>query len=206
MYNETPPLDVDLARETDRPVTRQVQVEGRRHAISIEPVYWSILEDASRATGIRLNRLVKTVAAAPAGPDNLAARLRLFCVRWQGRRLRELENAPPTVDLARIIDAAPGPCFALSRDLAIVWHNPPLRTWLGLTPAELAAMPFARHFRLRLSRPLTEVWREFSGASAGIETGSLTCLLPGRLLARPVSVCPVALPGPRVFLGLVFVR
>ena len=198
--------DLDLARESDRPVLRQVQSGGRRYAISIEPAYWRILEEAARTRGVRLNQLIQAIATAPQGPDNLAARLRLYCLRRQNRLVHEAENSPRTVNLAQIIGACPVPCFAVSRDFTIVWHNPAFGKWLELAPTELAGMPFARHFRLRLSRPLTEVWQGFASQAAGNETGTLTCLLPGRLLARPVSVCPVPLPGPGSFVCLVFVR
>jgi len=198
--------DLDLALDTDRPVLRQVQFGGRRYAISIEPAYWRILEEAARTRGVRLNQLVQTIAAAPHGPGNLAARLRLYCLRRQSRLVQAAENTPRSVDLAQIVDACPVPCFAVSREYTIVWHNPAFRKWLELDPADLAGMPFARHFRLRLSRPLPEVWQGFATLSAGNEAGTLTCLLPGRLLARPVSVCPVPLPAPGAFVCLVFVR
>lgn len=197
--------DPDLARESDQPVTRQIQFERRRHTISVEAVYWAVLEDAARSERLRLNQLIGKIAAAP-GPDNLAARLRLYCVRRLKRRLEETESEPQDIDLARLVEACPAPCFVMSRDLTIVRHNAPFRKWLELTPADLTDIPFSKHFRLRLSRSLPELHKSFPDPCARIETGTLTCLLSGRLLARPVSACMIPLPRPYSFVWLVFVR
>jgi len=202
----TPHPEIDFAQEEDAPKLRQVQVSGRRHGISIEPIYWRILEEASRESDMRLNRLVGCIAAAAEGPHNLAARLRLFCVKFLDRHRQELARFQQNVNIQQIVNAVPAPCFSLSSKIEITSCNRLFGDWANIAPVQLIGFPLDRHFNMKLSRPLAEVWQGFATGAPETESGVLTCFTPGRLLVRAVSVSPIFLPVPKSFSCLVFLK
>jgi predicted DNA-binding ribbon-helix-helix protein len=71
------------------PVKRSITIAGHATSISLEPVFWTALEDAARAAGLPLSALVARIDAeriAQRHPPNLASALRTWLfVRAQGR-------------------------------------------------------------------------------------------------------------------------
>ena len=63
------------------PVKRSVTIAGHATSISLEPVFWTALEEAARAEGVAMSLLVARIDAdrirAPA-PPNLASAIRVF--------------------------------------------------------------------------------------------------------------------------------
>ena len=61
------------------PVKRSVTIAGHQTSISLEPIFWSALEDAARSRGLPLSALVASIDAtrvAQTDPPNLASVLR----------------------------------------------------------------------------------------------------------------------------------
>jgi predicted DNA-binding ribbon-helix-helix protein len=66
------------------PVKRSITIAGHQTSVSLEPVFWSALEDAARDAGLPLSALVARIdaerIAAPV-PSNLASAIRVWLFR-----------------------------------------------------------------------------------------------------------------------------
>jgi predicted DNA-binding ribbon-helix-helix protein len=61
------------------PVKRSITIAGHTTSISLEPIFWSALEQAARARSLPLSALVAAIDAARIGatdPPNLASAIR----------------------------------------------------------------------------------------------------------------------------------
>src|SRR3546814_1569032 len=86
------------------PKLRILQHRGRRYAVSIEPVYWEVLQQAAEEAGCRLNQLVAGIAAEAAG-GNLAARLRLYAVQRLRREAAEGRASAGRTNIGTVLSA-----------------------------------------------------------------------------------------------------
>ena len=196
----------DRAGDSDRPKLRQVQFDGRRYAISIEPVYWACLEEAAEEIGIRLNQLVALLAQADDGPKNLAARLRLFCVKCLRRQVHEAQLMSRAVDMVQLIDAVPSACFAITQQRRIVYANEPLHEMIGEPKGKIVGDPADKYFRLRFSDQTEDPIQNPELVAPGLLTGSVALMIPGRLAVRRMVACPVPLRQSGQLLFVIFVR
>lgn len=76
-----------MATPFHTPVKRSITIAGHPTSISLEPIFWSALEDAAREARLPLSALVARVDAeriALADPPNLASALRV----WLFNRVR----------------------------------------------------------------------------------------------------------------------
>ena len=196
----------DRAGDSDRPKLRQVQHDGRRYAISIEPVYWACLEEAAEEIGIRLNQMVALLAQADDGPKNLAARLRLFCVKSLRRQVHEARLVSRAVNMVQLIDAVPSACFAITQQRRIAYANEPLHAMIGEPTGKIVGDPADKYFRLRFSDPTADPIENPDLLPSGLLSGSVALMIPGRLAARRMVVCPVPLRQSDQILFVVFIR
>ena len=63
------------------PVKRSMMIAGHATSISLEPVFWDALRDASDAEGVPLNALVARIDAArveETEPSNLGSAIRVW--------------------------------------------------------------------------------------------------------------------------------
>ncbi|MEO3434821.1 ribbon-helix-helix domain-containing protein [Inquilinus sp. CAU 1745] len=176
----------------DSPRLRLVQHKGRRHAISVEPSFWAALGDAASELGVRLNRLVGELAAAPDGPPNLAARLRLFCLRRARRQLAEARASAGRTNVALVVAACPAPCLIISPARTIVTANRALEAFFQASPGQMNGRPLAEFFRLNLGRSLAEAAEAMDPERPTPIAGHLTYMMPGRVVGARVTLCPVA--------------
>jgi predicted DNA-binding ribbon-helix-helix protein len=68
------------------PVKRSVEIAGHKTSISLEPVFWTMLKEASRHEGVPLNALVALIDAERLqadAPPGLASAIRV----WLASRL-----------------------------------------------------------------------------------------------------------------------
>ncbi|WP_375428507.1 ribbon-helix-helix domain-containing protein [uncultured Sphingomonas sp.] len=66
------------------PVKRSVTIAGHATSISLEPIFWSALEEAARARALPLSALVAGIDAARVAqrdPPNLASAIRSWLLR-----------------------------------------------------------------------------------------------------------------------------
>ena len=196
----------DAATANDVAKLRQVQLAGRRFAISIEPVYWEILEESARELNIRLNQLVGALSGSEAGPGNLAASLRLFCVRRLRRQLRAARVAPRRFKLTDFIEAVPSPCFAINQRRRIAHANEAVRELVGEDEDQLINSPSEKYFRIKFSDPSNDVWSRFADKEAEPISGSVAYMMPGRLAARRMVACPMRMARKGQFLCVIFIR
>ncbi|QNN64617.1 ribbon-helix-helix domain-containing protein [Sphingomonas rhizophila] len=66
--------------EYGKPTKRSVTIAGHETSISLEPMFWTALEEAARAESLPLNALIARIDAerlhTPGGPPNLTSTLR----------------------------------------------------------------------------------------------------------------------------------
>jgi len=195
---------IDQARNADKPKLKQVQYNGRRYAISIEPIYWDCLQDAAAELGIRLNQLISLLATNEEGPKNLAARLRLFCVRRLRRLSHTVDMITPGTDIVGLIDAVPTPCFAITQDRTIVHANQSLHQLVGEKFGDLSGEPVAKFFRIRFAERENNSIKD--GRPSELVSGNVALMVPGRVSARRMVACPVPLREENRYLLVVFLR
>jgi predicted DNA-binding ribbon-helix-helix protein len=65
------------------PVKRSITIAGHTTSISLEPIFWTALEQAAQARGLPLSAIVAAIDAARIGaidPPNLASAVRSWLV------------------------------------------------------------------------------------------------------------------------------
>jgi len=195
----------DTPDDVDLPRLRIVQHAGRRHAIRIEPPFWTALETAAEDTGTRLNRIVARLADHPRGPRNLAARLRVFAMKRTQRLAQRGELRTGGVDLTSIISAVPGPTIAFTDDRVIAFANEAAADWADTTVDALEGAPVAQLFRIRFRQPHGDPWRVLASPDEGPYEGSIAYMPPGQLLVRPIRACRVSLDAEGAYACIVFI-
>jgi predicted DNA-binding ribbon-helix-helix protein len=82
------------------PVKRSIMIAGHSTSISLEPIFWDALREASEAQGLPLNALVARIDAeriSAEDPANLASAIRVWLFERE-RRPREDsgDQGPPS--------------------------------------------------------------------------------------------------------------
>jgi predicted DNA-binding ribbon-helix-helix protein len=70
-----------MAQHYHPPVKRSVEIAGHKTSISLEPLFWTMLNDAAHAAGIPLNALVARIDAERLDadpPPGLASAIRVW--------------------------------------------------------------------------------------------------------------------------------
>ncbi|MCB2074189.1 MAG: ribbon-helix-helix domain-containing protein [Novosphingobium sp.] len=65
------------------PVKRSVEIAGHKTSVSLEPIFWNLLKEASEAEGLPVNALVARIDAERLEADNppgLAGAIRIWLV------------------------------------------------------------------------------------------------------------------------------
>ena len=170
---------------------RIVQRGGRRYAISVEPTYWEVLEQAAKKQGKRLNVLIAELAETDPPPRNLAARLRLFCLDYLADRLHRSRLAEGHTNIALVVTACPVPCFVVSDRRIIAFGNRAFETVFRNAPTRLIDRPLEEVFNLRFGRHLSDVWADFAAGRSRVAVGQLHYMLPGQVISAHITACPV---------------
>ena len=78
-------IEAALTNTYHPPVKRSVEIAGHKTSISLEPLFWDLLKQASAAEGVPINALVARIDAerisAPT-PPGLAGAVRVWLVGW----------------------------------------------------------------------------------------------------------------------------
>jgi predicted DNA-binding ribbon-helix-helix protein len=141
------------SRETRR--FRALKVGGRRKAFSLEPEFWTVLEEAARQAGVRIGEYVARCSGdVPSG--NVSSVLRRCAISWLVAERERLRPADPVSLAKRVTDAINSPALVITDRKRIVAHN---RSFLNL-----GARPGAEHVperlgavHLRLSAPVSTI-------------------------------------------------
>lgn len=71
------------------PVKRSVEIAGHKTSISLEPVFWKMLQEAAREEGLPINALVARIdeeRIAAETPPGLASAIRVWLIERLKRR------------------------------------------------------------------------------------------------------------------------
>lgn len=69
-----------------RPVKHSVTLRGHRTSVSLEPEFWTALQDIARETGLGINALVAQIDEARGVDRGLASAIRVHVLQWaQGK-------------------------------------------------------------------------------------------------------------------------
>ncbi|MGQ0663600.1 MAG: ribbon-helix-helix domain-containing protein [Pseudomonadota bacterium] len=187
--------------EAPSPSTHQriVQADRRRYSLRLEPEFWAALDWAAARSGVRLGRLVGDIAAGMPPGGNLAARLRAYCLmkaEERGaeaeRRAERAELAAGATDIAALLEACPAPCLVMSREGAIGQINAAFGRWFGPGHAALIGRPFEHFLSLRATRTRAAILAEFDQRTRAWAPVHVIYVAPGRVVAAPAGLMPVA--------------
>lgn len=176
-----------------------MQADGRRYSLKLEPPFWAALSDAAERRGLRLGRLVADLAAALPAASNLASHLRVFCLAEAGRALAAAEDAgrrshlaAGATDIDTLVEQCPAPCLVLALDRRILRVNEGFSRWYGPAAANIAGKSFDHFFKLRAAQPLEALLRAFAAGEIAFVKAHLLYVVPGRVVAAPARLMPVA--------------
>lgn len=191
---------------------RIVQAGGRRYSLKLEPAFWTALADAAATRGIRLGRLVADLASSLSPEGNLASHLRVFCLAETQQAIAAAEQAGRRGELAggatdvdSLVEHCPAPCLVVALDGRVLRTNEGFARWYGSAAAGLAGKSFDHFFKLRAARPLEALMRSFAAGEIAAAKAHLLYVVPGRVVAAPVRLMPVARRSPNDFALLLMV-
>ncbi|MGB8276076.1 MAG: ribbon-helix-helix domain-containing protein [Alphaproteobacteria bacterium] len=189
---------------------RIVQHEGRRYSIKLEEGFWRFLDACAKRRGMRLNRLVGTLAGSHPEGLGFAASLRLFCLQEAAARLtaseieiKALGLAAGTTDLGVVVKACPSPCLVLSHRRVISLANEAFAKWLQVDVASLEGKPVEHFFQIRGHFRLDDLWVRFGSGLAQVVPAKIAYVAPGRVVVAKANLCPAAVKGPEDFSCLI---
>ena len=188
----SPPVDILI--EAAEPQFRTVTTTRGRSGIRIERVFWDNLTAISRALGIKRSELVgNVIERARAGKINVASALRSYVAIVQGTEADRLRGLLNTEQIARLMQQAPFPSFALTRQKRLISANTEFVHYLrGLSgdPAHAVSPEVAQ---LSLDRPIDLLFEELKsdGASARCTLTIRIDDLHKRTLCKIVAVPPL---------------
>lgn len=120
---EAPAQELHVEDGTERTSKfRILTLNGRRRAFALEPIFWSILEDAAHEQSMRLGEYVASLLA-DASRANHSALLRVRAAEWAERRRDRLREKGYLAIGRRIAASHAAPCFLIDQRGAIAAHN-----------------------------------------------------------------------------------
>lgn len=156
---------------------RTVTTARGRAGIRIEKVFWESLTDISAALGIKRSALVGTIIErAKAGDINVASALRSYVAAVQRGEVHRLKAQFATTSVARLLQLAPVPSFALNRQKRLISANAEFVQFLRGIPGDPAHAVSPEVAQLSLDRPIEEVFDELRTDGA-----SVRCVLTMRV-------------------------
>ena len=106
------------------PEFRVVTHEGARLGFRLEHLFWSILEAAASAKGMRIGSYIAEALEGGEASNNSSSVLRVHATQWIGQRLKESSSrtlSPKFV--VKVVRASPLPCFVMDNDNRIAAQN-----------------------------------------------------------------------------------
>lgn len=183
---------------------RILQADGRRYSINIEESYWAILERLADRRGMRLSKLIQSVASHLGEESSLAANLRLLCLQETVAELRELEHrhdehkrtsGPNYVEC--FVEANPSPTLLIGADRRIQRLNAAFVRWSKTPPDKLVGENYEWFFQIRAGRPLPEIQAQFVAGSRESFAARISYIAPGRVVVANVKLCLMARSSPK---------
>lgn len=101
---------------------RILTIYGRRRAFALEPIFWSILEDAAEEKSMRLGEFVASLLA-DASRSNHSALLRVKAAEWAEKRREGLQDKGFLSIGRRIAASHATPAFLIDQAGSIAAHN-----------------------------------------------------------------------------------
>lgn len=189
---------------------RILQADGRRYSLKLEPAFWDTLSEVAHRRGVKLGRLIADLAAEAPGGGNLASQLRLFCLAETGRRRAEAEEAvrraglsSGSTDIDTLVEICPAPCLIVDRERRILRANAAFGGWYGSAYVNLPGKPLDHFFRLKMASGYEAMIAAFGAGKINATRAHLLYVAPGRVVASPARLMPVARSGPDDFLILI---
>lgn len=101
---------------------RILTINGRRRAFALEPIFWSILEDAAEEKSMRLGEFVSSLLA-DASRSNHSALLRVKAAEWAEKRREGMQDKGFLSIGRRIAASHATPAFLIDQTGSIAAHN-----------------------------------------------------------------------------------
>lgn len=181
---------------------RILKVGDRKRAFALEPVFWSILEEAARKSSMRLGDYVSHLLTdTPAG--NNSSLLRSRAAEWASEQAEQLRDKGLMGLSRRIAVSHTAPAFVIDQHRHIIASNKQFEDLVsGNSPASTQARLAAMDVRLgvpmsELGRILREQPEKFLRANFAIRwsdverSGALNVMLVGEEKDRVLFLCLV---------------
>lgn len=157
----SPPPPTDRLVEAAEQQFRTVTTRHGRAGIRIERVFWEGLTNISQALGIKRPALVATVIdRAASGSIYVASALRSYVAMVQQTEIDRLNALLDTTQIARLLQLAPVPSFALTRKKRLVSANAEFVQYLRSVSGDPASMISPDVAQLSLDRPIEQLFDE----------------------------------------------
>lgn len=175
---------------------RAITMKDGRRGISLEPVFWTALDEIARDEKLTLGALVAKIAEG-AGEEskNLSSDIRAFLMRRIGEDRKRLMAFMSLPKITRLVQACPAPCFVLSIERRILVYNQAFVGFLQLRFATVETVDFLGSLVLSLDEPLEQSIEKLNtGSSANLLCG-FSIGMSGKRVRGQLSLVYVEIGG-----------
>jgi predicted DNA-binding ribbon-helix-helix protein len=136
---------------------RILKVGGRKRAFALEPVFWSILEEAARQSSMRLGDYVSQLLADAAGGNN-SSLLRSRAAEWASEQAERLKDKGLVGLSRRIAISHTAPAFVIDQHRHVVGCNKQFEDLIS-AGSTLSVQARLAGMEVRLGVPMSELGR-----------------------------------------------
>lgn len=169
-----------------KPHFRAINSAGKRRGFRLERVFWTALEDLTRADGVSVADFISRLHGGKTGDSGLSSLLRASIMRGLLARYDSLRARIERFNSRTIIAACPVPAFIISVDKKILFQNSAFLMYLQTRFTGLDNVAALSTLKLTLETPLIDLIEQMKADGsrpkyAGFTIGHGERLLRGRL-------------------------
>lgn len=175
---------------------RAITTNGARRGISLEPVFWTVLEEIAQEEHLTNGTLVAQIAEE-AGKDskNLSSEIRSFLMRRIAKERARFRTFLSLRAVNRLVQACPAPCFILTIDKRILSYNKAFVGFLQLRFATIETVDFLRSLTLTLDVPLEESIAKLNDSSSTSVLCGFSIGMSGKRVRGQLSLVYMEIDG-----------
>ncbi|KJS19532.1 MAG: hypothetical protein VR78_03120 [Hoeflea sp. BRH_c9] len=169
-----------------KPHFRAINTGGKRRGFRLERVFWTALEDVTRADGVSVADYISRLHVGKTGDSGLSSLVRASVMRRLLAQYDSLRARIGRFNSKTIIAACPVPAFIISVDKKILFQNSAFLMYLQTRFTGLDTVAALSNLKLTLESPLIDLIEQMKADSnrpryTGFTIGHGERLLRGRL-------------------------
>ncbi|KGF69504.1 hypothetical protein LL06_11145 [Hoeflea sp. BAL378] len=176
-----------------KPHFRAIRSGGKRRGFSLERVFWTALEELTKADGVSVADYIERLDADRTGASGLSSQLRASIMQRILERYEGLQDRTGLHTSRAIVSACPVPAFIISVDKKILFQNSAFLMYLQTRFIGLDTAAALADVRLSLETPLVDVIEQMKTESGRSQQVGFTIGYGERRLRGRLSMAPV--PG-----------